>query len=123
MAKKIMIVEDTSELLESMSEFFTMGGFYVMSCLRAQIAIDKLADEMPDLIITDLSMPDMDGFELIEKLQANKKLKDIPVAIFSARPRLENEARANSLGVVRYINKPCAPDKLLISVQEILNCA
>jgi DNA-binding response OmpR family regulator len=120
MSKKVMIVEDTADLLKNISEFLTMDGFDVISCINAQIAIDKLKDEIPDLIITDLSMPVMDGFEFIEKIRTNLLLANIPVAIFSARPMHENEARAISLGVAKYIKKPCPPDELLLSIHEVL---
>jgi DNA-binding response OmpR family regulator len=120
MNKKVMIVEDTVELLNHISEFLVMDGIDVISCVSALVAIEKLKEEIPDLIITDLSMPFMDGFELIETIRANRQLKDIPVAIFSARPVHENQARADSLGVVRYIKKPCPPDELLNSIHEVL---
>jgi DNA-binding response OmpR family regulator len=65
-------------------------------------------------------MPDMDGFQLIEKIREKKALEDLPIVIFSARPLQENQARAVSLGVVQYIKKPCPPDELVLSVQQIL---
>jgi DNA-binding response OmpR family regulator len=120
MDKKIMIVEDTPDLLETLTEFLVMDGFDVTACLSARIALEKLEHEVPDLIITDLSMPDMDGFQMIEKIREKKSLQELPIIIFSARPLQENQARAVSLGVVRYIKKPCPPDELVLSVHQIL---
>lgn len=118
-----MIVEDTVELLNHISEFLIMDGFEVIACVNAQAAFEKLKEEIPDLIITDLSMPVMDGFELIERIRKDKELCHIPVAIFSARPKHENEARAASLSVSKYIKKPCPPEELLVTIQEVLEGA
>jgi DNA-binding response OmpR family regulator len=121
MNKKIMIVEDTPDLLETLAEFMVMDGFDVIACLGARVALEKLKEETPDLVITDLSMPDIDGFQLIEKIREMKMLADLPIIIFSARPLQENQARAVSLGVARYIKKPCSPEELVLAVQLILN--
>jgi DNA-binding response OmpR family regulator len=121
MDKKILVVEDTPDLLQNLTEFLVMEGFTVSPCLNAKSAFGKLEQgEIPDLILTDLSMPDMDGFQLIEKIREKKSLDHIPVIIFSARPLQENQARAVSLGVAKYIKKPCPPDELVLSIQEIL---
>ena len=122
MNKKILIVEDTPDLLQNLTEFLLMEEFIVLPFLNAKTALEYLEQgEIPDLILTDLSMPDMDGFQLIEKIRTLNSLNDIPIIIFSARPQQENESRATSLGVNKYIKKPCAPDELVFSIQEILN--
>jgi len=121
MNKRILIVEDTADLLQTLSEFLVMEGFTVISCLSAKLAIERLEQgEIPDLIVTDLSMPDMDGFQLIERIRGSKSLDHIPIIIFSARSFHENQARAASLGVAKHIKKPCAPDELVFSIMEIL---
>lgn len=121
MNKKILIVEDTPDLLQTLSEFLAMEGFTVMPCLSARLALEMFErGAMADLIVTDLSMNDMDGFQLIERIRGIQSLQHVPIVIFSARPPQENQARAISLGVAKYIKKPCAPDDLVISIQEIL---
>jgi DNA-binding response OmpR family regulator len=121
MNNKILIVEDTPDLCEILTEFLEMQGFIVSACLTAKSAVEKLEQGfLPDLILTDLTMPDMDGFKLIEKIRESKSLNHIPIVIFSARPIQENEARASDLGVAKYIKKPCSPDDLVLSIEEIL---
>jgi CheY-like chemotaxis protein len=121
MSKRILIVEDTPDLLTNLSEFLIMEGFEVVACLSARSAMEKLGmGEMPNLIVTDLSMPDMDGFELIDRIRSSEGLSQIPIVIFSARPIQENQARAVSLGIAKYIVKPCPPDQLVLSIHEIL---
>jgi DNA-binding response OmpR family regulator len=120
MSKKILIVEDTPDLLQSILEFLIMEGYETIGCLSGKEALEKLSVNKPDLIITDLSMPDMDGFQLIEKIKEIKHLNTIPIAIFSARPAQENQAKAISFGVTKYIKKPCTPEELLASIEELL---
>ena len=121
MNSKILIVEDTPDLCEILTEFLEMQGFTVLACLTAKSAMEKLEQGfLPDLILTDLTMPDMDGFTLIEKIRESETLKHIPIVIFSARPIQENQARASSLGVAKYIKKPATPDDLVLSIEEIL---
>jgi DNA-binding response OmpR family regulator len=120
MSKKILIVEDTPDLLQSILEFLIMEGYETIGCLSGKEALEKLSASKPDLIITDLSMPDMDGFQLIERIKEIKHLDIIPIAIFSARPAQENQAKALSFGVTKYIKKPCTPEELLASIEELL---
>jgi DNA-binding response OmpR family regulator len=120
MNKKILIVEDTPDLLQSISEFLIMEGYETIGCLSGKSALEKLAESKPDLIITDLSMPDMDGFQLIELIRHDPHFNAIPIAIFSARPPQENQAKAISFGVTKYIKKPCPPEELLATVDELL---
>lgn len=116
-----MIVEDTPDLLNNLKEFLEMEGYVIWPHLTAKLAMQTLeGGRIPDLIITDLSMADMDGFELIEWIRTKSSLDGVPVTIFSARPVHENQTRAASLGVSKYLKKPCPPDELLNCIQEIL---
>ncbi len=121
MRRIILIVEDTPDLLQNIAEFLVMEGYEVIGCLKAKQALEKLATVRPDMIITDLSMADMDGFQFIEAIRNNAELNTIPIAIFSARPPQENQGKAFSLGVKKYIKKPCQPEEILAAVEEILN--
>lgn len=120
MNKTIVLVDDTPDLLENLSEFLMMEGYTVIPCLQASVALEKLALQLPDLLITDLSMLDIDGFQLIEKIRGTPSWKHLPIVIFSARPYHENQARAISLEVTKYIKKPCAPDEFVRLIQQIL---
>jgi DNA-binding response OmpR family regulator len=121
MSKHILIVEDTPDLLQNLSEFLMMEGFTILPCLSARSAIREFENGViPDLIVTDLSMPDIDGFQFIEMIKKIESLRDIPVVIFSARPVQENQAHAARLGVAKYIKKPCPPDEFVQSIEEVL---
>jgi DNA-binding response OmpR family regulator len=119
--KTIVIVEDTADLLMNLTDFLRMEGYRVIGFASGGSALDHLRIETPDILITDLSMPDMDGFELIRAVRQDLKLDDLPIAIFSARPKEENLLKAKSFGVSLYITKPCEPEKLVGYIESIIN--
>jgi CheY-like chemotaxis protein len=119
MNKKLLVVDDTPDLLSNLVDLLRMEGYEVASFKDAKSGLDHLQQWYPDLVITDLSMPDMDGFEFIEIIK--KKYPEMKVAIFSARPAEENFARSLSLDVVKYIRKPCIPDELITILEQIFS--
>jgi len=121
MAKSILVVDDTPDLLESIREFLVMEGYQVATAVNGQDGLSKLEGMTPDLIITDLLMPVMDGFTFIEHVKENKKLAQIPIIIFSAKPQKENAPRAEALGIKRFIIKPSPLEDLLQSVEELVH--
>jgi CheY-like chemotaxis protein len=121
MPKKIMVVEDTPDLLQHVTDFLTMEGYDVEPCANGHEAYKRLVYSIPDLIITDLLMPKLDGFALIEKIAQDKMMRNIPIAIFSAKPPHQNEARALSLNVRAFIKKPCSLDDLHEVIESILD--
>lgn len=120
MNTRILIVEDTSDLLANLTDVLEMEGYHVHGCRDVKTAMQYLSNEIPDLIITDLTMPDTDGFQFIAALREREAFRHLRVAIFSARPRAENIAQAISLDVRAYIQKPCPPDELVMAIDEVL---
>lgn len=121
MAKKILIVEDTADLLANLEDFLTMEGYAVISASNARLALQILKTETPDLVISDLMMHEMDGFTLVREMKKMPTLKDIPVTIFSAKPLQEYEEIARSLGVRCCIKKPSTLEYILETIQKLLN--
>ena len=115
--KKILLVEDTPDVLENFSELLLMEGYEIATAANGENALDKLLQYKPDLIITDLRMPKMDGFAFIEKLKTMDELKTIPVLVFSANAIPENEIRCLQLGAIGFLKKPCNTELLLSTVQ------
>jgi len=118
--KKILLVEDTADVLNSLVELLQMEGYEVTSSINGCMAFDKLKLFTPNLIITDLRMPMMDGFSFIEKFKSQEDLKSIPILIFSATATPENEQKSYQLGAVGYLKKPCSTEMLLDSIRSIL---
>ena len=120
MTKKLLLIEDTLEALENLRDLLTMEGFEVITATNGDEALYKLYLYTPDLIITDLRMPKMDGFAFIEKVKKTDDLKSIPIIVFSANATPENEQQSLDLGAALFLKKPCPTEILLESIHNIL---
>jgi CheY-like chemotaxis protein len=120
MTKKILLVEDTLEALHNLRDLLSLEGFEITTAVDGADAIRQLHHALPDLIITDLRMPKVDGFMLIEKLKRTHALSAIPVIIFSANATPENETRSQQLGVCRFLKKPSSIETILESIHAVL---
>jgi CheY-like chemotaxis protein len=121
MIQKVMLVEDTPEALGNLTDLLRFEGLEVIPATNGQEAMDKLYLYKPDLIITDLRMPKMDGFTFIEKLKSTEKFKSIPILVFSANATPENEKTCLDLGVSKFLNKPCPTEILLEAIHSALS--
>ncbi|MBS1507199.1 MAG: response regulator [Bacteroidetes bacterium] len=118
MKKKILLVDDTPDIVENIREFLLMEDYQVLTALNGVEALAHLERERPDLIITDLVMPEMDGFELIQQLRSSEKYKQIPILVFSAKP-IANE-KLDELGANKFVLKPSPPEALLIAIDGLI---
>jgi len=113
---KILVVEDDSDLGEVVCEILTISGYRASHAADGIAALQMLrAGELPDLILLDLMMPRMDGWEFREALLRNKKLKDIPVIVFSAVTEIAKPIKAD-----HFLRKPVTPEVLLSAIQPLL---
>jgi CheY-like chemotaxis protein len=121
MTKKILLVEDTHDALESLRELLSMEGFEVITSVDGKDALSKLYLYRPDLIITDLRMPKMDGFQLIERLMGASEYRHIPIIVFSANATPENEHQAIKLGAKRFLKKPSSAELILGTIEGVIS--
>lgn len=120
MNNKILLIDDTPDLLESLREYLEWEGFEVVTAVNGQEALVRLPEALPDLVITDLLMPVMDGFAFIETMLKEDRWKQIPIVIFSAKPEREVESWLAQHHKVHFLVKPCPLDKLVKLVQELI---
>ncbi|HEY8936751.1 MAG TPA: response regulator [Cyclobacteriaceae bacterium] len=118
--KKILLVDDTVDILENLTEFLTLEGYELITSLNGLDGLEKLNSNTPDLIITDLRMPGMDGFTFIQKIKSQESTKEIPVLVFSANATPENQQKSIELGAIRFIKKPCTIETLLEIIETSL---
>ncbi|WP_422358992.1 response regulator [Reichenbachiella sp.] len=118
--KTILIVEDHPEVREYIQNIVEVD-YNVLTAPNGQRALKVLDKEEVDLIITDLMMPWFDGFELLEKLKKNEKLKKIPALVLSARTSEEDKTRVLSQGVNDFLCKPFKPNELILRIENLLN--
>jgi signal transduction histidine kinase len=102
----IMVVDDTSANLKLLQEMLQDKGYLVLTFLRGATALKAAAKNPPDLILLDINMPEMNGFEVCERLKADEVLKDIPVIFISALTENADKIKAFAVGGVDYITKP-----------------
>jgi len=122
-AKKqtILVVDDTSENLRLLAEILTEQGYRVRSAPNGRRALATVEKELPDLILLDIMMPEMDGYEVCQRLKANEKTSDIPVIFLSALNEVFDKMTAFSVGGVDYIGKPFQTEEVLARVRTHLS--
>ena len=103
---RIMVVDDVPEILALLTSMLSRSGYRVVTCASGAEALAAVASNPPELILLDILMPEMDGFQVCETLQRNPKLKDIPVIFTSGLDDTENKVKAFRMGGVDYITKP-----------------
>jgi DNA-binding response OmpR family regulator len=118
---KILIVDDDPFITELYVLKFESAGFKVKSAPDAKSAFKLCTQERPDLILLDIVMPVMNGFEFLEKAKKNKNLKTIPVLAFTNRFSVEYESKARNLGADDYLIKVnFTPSELVTRVKKFL---
>ena len=102
---KILFIEDESALQKSFSAVLTQEGYQVLKALNGEVGLALAKKEEPDLILLDLILPRMDGFEVLEGLKKDKATKDIPVIVLTNLSEVENIGKVISKGVHSYLVK------------------
>lgn len=120
MDEKILIVDDDLDVLKLIHLSLEIEGFQITDAIEARDAYAKINREKPDLIILDVMMPDLSGFEFVKILKENPATKDIPVVILSAKAQQADINHGKEIGVTAYITKPFSPIELAETVKKIL---
>jgi putative two-component system response regulator len=105
-SRGILVVDDAPENLHVLVRLLTAQGYQSRAARNGKLALQAAENDPPDLILLDVMMPDMDGFEVCRQLKANAKLKDIPVIFLSALDETDDKIRAFAAGCVDYVTKP-----------------
>lgn len=118
----LLVVEDIPNVRELLEVTLRFQGYEVISATNGQDALEKLESLNPALIITDILMPKLDGFALMQELRSNPKTSNIPVIFLSATyVTPEDRAFAMSLGASRFIEKPIDTEDFLLTIAELLS--
>lgn len=119
---RVLLVEDHLDTRQMYAEFLGID-FDVMTAADGEDALSMMRLHPPDVLVTDLSLPRMDGFELIARVRADPALRAIPVICLSGYGGHEHEERALAAGCDRILQKPCMPDALAEVVSETIQDA
>ena len=120
MAKKVLIIEDHRETAEMMSSILGAEGLQTVWAENGQIGVDKTFTEKPDLILLDIMMPVMSGFEVYQKLKSNAETKHIPIIIVSVKVTDKSIKERQDMGAEDYLPKPFDPIELIKTVKKHL---
>jgi len=111
--KLILVADDKLDLRSNIADALAFEGFHVLQAANGSEGIRLLQTVQPNLVITDLLMPIMDGFEFIRQIRSTPKLARVPILVFSAMPEEENRRKVLELGANDYINKPSTMEAFL----------
>lgn len=121
MPKKILAVDDERHIVRLVEVNLQRAGYEVVTAYDGKEALEKVQSENPDLIVLDVMMPYMDGFEVLKNLKANETTRDIPVIMLTAKAQDADVFRGWQSGVDCYLTKPFNPMELLTFVKRIFD--
>ncbi len=116
----ILIVDDNATNLGVIADYLNEHGFRIVTARSGEMGIQRARTAQPDLILLDVMMPEMDGFEACRRLKADEQTKDIPVIFMTALSEVEDKVRAFQMGGVDYITKPIQHEEVLARVETHL---
>ena len=118
----VLVVDDHAEMREVFAEILRVQGFRVETAISGLDGVAKATITAPNLIIMDLAMPDMDGWEATRQLKASPGTKDVPILVLSAHGLDQYREAAAAAGCSAYLTKPLDPADLVREVRRLLAC-
>ena len=121
MKKRLLIVEDNARLLRVIAVYLEKAGFDTMTARDGADALVRLAETIPDLIVSDIMMPGTDGFAFAASVRANPRTDLIPIVFLTAKDRREDRIAGFRAGIDAYLVKPFEPEELVAVIENIFN--
>jgi DNA-binding NarL/FixJ family response regulator len=121
MAKQLLVVDDDASVLLAVSDTLRAEGYEVVTARRGAEAMVRVAEAVPDLIITDIRMPGMDGYALVRNLRSSPRTRLVPIIFLSAKDETADRIAGFRTGVDAYVTKPFETDELVAIVKSILD--
>jgi twitching motility two-component system response regulator PilG len=119
--KRILIVEDEESLLKLETILLTVKGYEVSGALNGNEAMKKLSDELFDLILLDIMLPDIDGFEICRQIRRNPRISRIPVVMLTAKKSPDDHERGLACGASAYLTKPFKSAMIIEVIEKFLH--
>jgi two-component system alkaline phosphatase synthesis response regulator PhoP len=121
MTKKILVCDDEPYILMALTDAVEMEGYECVTAINGKEALQKARETLPDLIMLDIMMPFMDGFEVCRELKADATTRDIPVIMLTAKSQQVDIQKGKDAGADDYITKPFRPSTLRKKFNEVLD--
>jgi two-component system, cell cycle response regulator DivK len=122
-APLILVVDDYQDAREMYAEYLQFSGFRVAEARNGNEAVEQAFALKPDLILMDLSLPGMDGWEATRRLKADDRTKQIPIVALTGHALAGASEGAKRAGCDSFVTKPCLPDDLVVEVRRMLSTA
>ena len=120
MSKCILVVEDQEDNRRILRDLLGNAGFELMEAESGEDALSAVMTRRPDLILMDIQLPQMDGYEATRRIKSNPEMKDVPIIAVTSYALTGDDAKARAAGRNAYVTKPFSPRALLAKVQEYL---
>jgi chemosensory pili system protein ChpA (sensor histidine kinase/response regulator) len=117
----VMVVDDSVTVRKVTSRLLERQGMDVLVAKDGVEAVSLLQERRPDVMLLDIEMPRMDGFEVLRQVRHDERLRDLPIVMISSRTGTKHQDRAASLGVSRFLGKPFQESELLATIDELVN--
>ncbi len=121
MAYKILVVDDEKDVVEAISKKLSQEGFEPIAAYDGEEALIKVKETSPDVILLDLTMPKINGFEVLKRVREEYKDKWIPVIIISANADLESVKKSYNLEADHYLTKPCSMENIVRGINTMIS--
>ena len=121
MTKKILVCDDEPYILMALTDAVEMEGYECVTAINGKEALQKARETLPDLIMLDIMMPFMDGFEVCRELKADAATRDIPIIMLTAKSQQVDIQKGKDAGADDYITKPFRPSTLRKKFNEVLD--
>lgn len=118
--KKILVVEDEKNIRETLVDILQIKGFEVHEADNGQVGLEKVKSVLPDLIISDIMMPVMDGFEMIKIIRKDDQVSHIPILVLSAKAELEDVQKGFNIGIDDYLLKPFDMSSAMHAIESLI---
>jgi len=116
----ILLVDDFEDTRTMYSRMLSFQGFRVIEAADGEAAVEQAQTALPDLVVMDLGLPKIDGWEATRRLKADVRTHDIPILALTGYTRDESVRRAKAAGCDALFTKPCSPDTLVAKIREML---
>ncbi len=120
MKKKVLVIDDEVHIVKIIQYKLKLDGYEVLCALSGEEGLKIAYKDTPDIILLDIMMPTMNGYEVLDQLKKNENTKNIPVIMVTAKNQEADMLKAELLGIVEYITKPFSPQAVLETVKKFI---
>ncbi|UTW50232.1 response regulator [bacterium SCSIO 12827] len=122
MAKRVLLAEDEPNIVESLTFILERSGFEVATTTNGRQALEVAQSDTPDILILDVMLPELDGYEVLRRLRADARTKTLPVLMVTAKGQREDRETAMKCGADMFITKPFVNSELIAAVEKLAVC-